>query len=166
MKCLPDKLQWLRSCGLLLVPIVLWNVAFFGYLPRPLNSEEFWRDIPPLLAATENISRVIVIAMPFLMPLDVKSRRQRIGLIVFLIGVAAYFASWLALMVYPSSAWSQSAMGFIAPAYTPFIWLVGIALIGERMFWLARYRWYAYLPIILIFEISHIAHTAIVFGRT
>jgi hypothetical protein len=41
-----------------------------------------------------------------------------------------YFASWLLLIVRPDAAWSRSAAGLLAPAYTPLIWLAGIALVG------------------------------------
>lgn len=44
------------SCGLLSVPILVWNIALTRFLPLPLASAEFWRDIPPLVAYGENAS--------------------------------------------------------------------------------------------------------------
>lgn len=37
---------YLRSCGLLLLPIFVWNAVLTRYLPRAWSSAEFWRDIP------------------------------------------------------------------------------------------------------------------------
>jgi hypothetical protein len=44
--------------------------------------------------------------------------------------VLIYFASWLPLIYARETAWSKSAAGLLAPAYTPLIWLAGIALVG------------------------------------
>ena len=46
------------------------------------------------------------------------------------LGNLVYFASWLPLIYRPEAAWSRSAAGPLAPAYTPQIWLADIALAG------------------------------------
>lgn len=72
--------RYLLSCGLLTVPILVWNVVFTPYLPPSLASAPFNRDIPTSLLLTENMLRVVVMVLPFLMPLDVASAAQRRGL--------------------------------------------------------------------------------------
>lgn len=50
---------WLRyvvSVGALTLPILAWNVVCTRYLPAPLASFEFNRDIPPLMRYCENCS--------------------------------------------------------------------------------------------------------------
>ena len=42
-------LHYVWSCGLLIVPILLWNVLFYRYLPPAFATNEFERDIPPLV---------------------------------------------------------------------------------------------------------------------
>jgi len=86
---------YLVSCGLLTIPILVWNIAFTRYLPPPLAPAEFWRDIPRIIVTGENVSRTLVSVLPFLMPLREEARRRRQGLAWFGIGVSVYFASWL-----------------------------------------------------------------------
>ena len=58
---------------------------------------------------------------------------------MYALGVLVYFASWLPLIYASDAAWSKSAAGLLAPAYTPLICLTGIALIGgSRPYALAR----------------------------
>ena len=95
--------RYVLSCGLLFVPVMLWDAAFTGLLPQPLSSEEFWRDIPPLVAYGENALRVIVIALPFLVPLDLSTAVQRRRLALFAIGLGVYFLAWLPLIAVPLS---------------------------------------------------------------
>lgn len=154
------------SCGLLLIPASVWNIALARYLPGSFAPAEFWRDIPEPLALTENGLRLAVFAFPFLMPLDVEARGRIGAWCVFVAGTFLYFASWLVLMLFPSSPWSMSALGFTAPAYTPAVWLLGIALIGRRVFWGRLYRWWMYATLALAFLAVHVTHTALIFVRT
>jgi hypothetical protein len=83
------------------------------------------------------------------MPLRWDTSQSKIGIAVYLIGLVVYFASWVPLMVAPTSTWSNSLIGFLAPAYTPLLWLVGIYLIGG---------WWPYLVLSLVFVSVHIGH--------
>jgi len=97
---------WLRyvlSCGLLTVPILVWNVVLTRFLPPALGSPEFWRDIPPLVAYGEHSLRLAVVVLPFLMPLDLATIAERRGLAVFVTGALVYFAAWIPLMIAPQS---------------------------------------------------------------
>ena len=69
-------------------------------------------------------------------------------------------------MMSPRSAWSTSAFGFAAPAYTPALFLIGMALLGSRLFWRQPYRWWFYLIASVGFLAAHIAHTLLVYART
>lgn len=160
-----SPLRLAKSCGLLLIPALCWNLAFADQLPAAFSKADFWNDIPPALAAVENGTRAAVFTLPFFMPLDIESPIQRRGLVLFVVGTLVYFASWLALIVWPSSAWSASAAGFLAPAYTPALWLLGLALIGRRIFWGRLYRWWFYLPVAALFLGAHVWHAAIIHGR-
>ncbi len=154
------------SCGLLLIPLSVWNIALTGSLPPSFAPAEFWRDIPVPLAFTENSLRLAVFILPFLMPLDLAAPGRIRALFVFAAGTLLYFASWLALILFPSSAWSSTALGFAAPAYTPALWLLGIALLGRQLFWGSFYRWWMYAALAIAFLAAHISHAALVFART
>jgi hypothetical protein len=154
------------SCGLLLIPALIWNVALIDRLPPAYAMSEFWRDIPVGLGFLENLFRTLVFGLPFLMPLDLSTSVARRALLVFTFGTLIYFGSWLALMAAPSSDWASSAFGFIAPAYTPALWLFGIAQLGRRLFWGNTYRWWVYLLVSAPFLTAHIWHTFIVYART
>ena len=110
-----------------------------------LASHEFSRDIPPLVAYGENTLRVVVMVLPFLMPLEVATLGQRRGVRLFVVGTIVYFLSWVPLMIVPQSPWSTSWVGFVAPAYTPLLWLAGLGLIGRRFYVPSAFRWWMYV---------------------
>lgn len=158
-------LRYVWSCGLLTVPIFAWNIIFTCYLPPALATDEFWRDIPPLVEYGENGFRFAIVVLPFLMPLEVTTVLQRRGLLLFAAGMILYFLAWIALMLFPHSEWSASWIGFLAPAYTPLIWLTGIGLVGRRLYWNLPYRWWIYEVLVCGFTLLHITHTGIVYAR-
>lgn len=158
--------RYALSCGLLLVPASLWNIALVDQLPSSFSPAEFWRDIPAPLAVAENSLRIAVFALPFFMPLNLATPGGKRALAVYAVGTLVYFASWLALILFPASRWSTSGLGFVAPAYTPVLWLLGIALVGRRLFWGGFYRWWMYLVLALAFLAAHVLHTAMVYARS
>lgn len=158
-------LRYTKNVGWLLVPVLLWNVALASRLPHGFSPAVFWFNIPPLLSAAENTLRMAVFALPFLAPLECGTKTQKVGLAVFGVGLVIYGASWIPLILVPHSAWSQSAAGFLAPSYTPVVWLLGLALLMQRLFWRVPYRWWIYLVLSAAFLAVHISHAALVFTR-
>ena len=161
----PSLLHYAKNVGWLLVPVLLWNAVLSSRLPRSFSPEVFRFNIPTLLSATENALRIAVFALPFFAPLELATRSQEVGIAVFCIGLTIYFLSWLPLIAAPDSRWSLSAVGFLAPAYTPLVWLLGMSLLMQRLFWQSPYHWWFYLILSIGFLVAHIAHTAIVFTR-
>lgn len=157
--------QYLVSCGLLIVPLLVWNVVFTRYLPPALASD-FNHGIPTPLLVAENVLRIAVMAPPFLMPLDIVSAVQRRGLWVFATGALLYVLAWIPLMTAPESAWSTSRAGFLAPAYTPVVWLVGLGLTGGRFYAPVPLTPRLYLILAVAFVLVHVAHADLVYART
>ena len=157
--------RYVLSCGVLTVPILLWNVMFTRFLPPALASTEFSQDIPPLVAYAENALRIVLMVLPFLMPLEVNTDGQRQGLLLFVFGTLLYFLAWVPLMIAPQSSWSTSWPGFVAPAYIPLVWLVGVGLIGRRLYVPSPYRWWMYVALACGFIAFHVTHTSIVYAR-
>lgn len=148
------------------IPILLWNLALTRHLPPELGSTEFWRDIPAVIRVPENVLRLAVSLLPFLMPLEIRSSAQRRGVLAFLSGLALYFGSWVALIAAPETAWSTSAIGFVAPAVTPLLWLCGIGMVGRRLYAPVAYNWWIYVILSAAFVSIHGTHALLVYFRT
>ena len=121
------------NCFWLLVPILAFNLLFTHQLPAAYQASVFWKDIPTLISIPENLLRTLVMILPIFMKLRISTKSQRLGLVTYLTGMLIYFASWTVLIISPQSAWSTSIFGFLAPAYTPIVWLIGIGLIGDEL---------------------------------
>jgi hypothetical protein len=160
------RVRYLVSCGVLTVPILVWNIVFTRFLPPELASSEFSRDIPPLVTYGENTLRVVVLVLPFLMPLKVATAGQRRGLWLFVVGTLLYFLAWVPLMSVPQSRWSTSWPGFLAPAYTPLIWLAGLGLTGRGLYRSWPFKPWIYIALACAFVAFHVTHTSIVYART
>ena len=106
------QVQWL-NCLCLMVPLLLWNI-FLG--PRLKDARITSDDhSTKWLLALENIFRMAAFILPLLIPLHLDSPIHKAGLILYVFGTMLYFASWLPLMLAPSSAWSNRPIGLFAP---------------------------------------------------
>jgi len=142
----------------LITPIMLWNMAYTNKLPKPFNTVEYDQGIPNSILFSENILRMILFSLPVLMSLRLNSIEQKTGILIYLIGVLIYFTSWFILVNYPENGWSTSLIGFIAPAYTPLIWLIGIGLIGSDLSIYNIYKPWIYFFLSTLFTIIHSYH--------
>lgn len=124
-------LTW-ANCFWLILPLLAWNILFGAKITQELITSD--AHSPAWLLGAENIFRLATFILPLflLLPRGVEwnSTLPKIGLVVYIIGMLIYFASWIPLMAAPQSAWSQSLPGLFAPRLTPLIWLVGVALIA------------------------------------
>jgi hypothetical protein len=146
------KLQ-LLNCFWLLIPIFVWNAIFASRL----SQEGFKSDagVPKPVLAAEQVLRIAVFIGPLFLPLRWQDPRSQAGLLLFSEGLLIYFASWLLLIYRPESTWSTSAAGLLAPAYTPLIWLAGIALVGGS---------WPYALLSLLFVGVHVYHNILAHG--
>ncbi len=157
--------KYLKNCFWLLIPILLWNLLFAAELPKYYQPEIFWKDIPQFIGTTENIFRIIIMVIPAFLVFSVETKSQHIGLWMYVIGAILYYLSWLILMYYPESNWSQSAIGFMAPAFTPILWLVGIGLVGRESFFKIKNTTLIYISLSILFTFFHCLHAFWVFQR-
>ncbi len=149
----------------LTIPILLWNILFANQLPAQYLPDIFWQAIPLPIQIGENFFRIMVFAMPVFFTINMTTKTQKQGMRWYVGGTAVYFLSWIPLMLAPESVWSQSIVGFMAPAYTPLLLFVGIGLLGERFYFSVRYRPIYYLFPAVLFTIFHCTHVAIIYGR-
>ncbi|MFT3894903.1 MAG: hypothetical protein QM730_25005 [Anaerolineales bacterium] len=158
--------HYLLNCLLLLLPIMAWNVIFANKLPRLYSPDIFEKNIPAFITLGENIFRLIIFILPLFMPIRIETQIQKFGLALYIAGTVIYFFSWFTHMYAPQSAWSLSLFGSLAPAYTPLIWLTGIALIGSTLYFASPYRSWMYITLSLIFVAFHLSHTFIAYQRS
>ncbi len=121
-------LTWL-NCFLLMVPLLVWNLVLSPRITDPRVTSD--ANSPGWLLASEHVTRILVFALPLLLPLQVKDEWGKAGLIIYICGTLLYFASWLPLMMSPGSIWSNSGIGLLAPRLTPFLSFLGIAIISS-----------------------------------
>ncbi|AIF68648.1 hypothetical protein PAP_01030 [Palaeococcus pacificus DY20341] len=158
-------MSYLASCFILLIPIFLWNVIFASKLPEPYQRSNFWSNIPKFIGIPEKTLRVIVFFLPLLFKLELNEPQQKIGFLLYVLGICVYFMSWLMQIYFPESSWSQSVFGFMAPAYTTIIWFVGIGLIGKSLFIKIPYHYSIYIILSVFFVVFHSIHSFIVYSR-
>jgi len=158
---------YLCNCFWLLVPILAFNLLFTRRLPPAYQAGVFGRAIPRAITVPENLLRTLVMLLPLVMQLRVSTPSQKLGLGLYLIGTLVYFASWGSLIVAPRCAWSTSPFGFMAPAYTPLLWLVGIGLVGDTLvFPLVAFSAWMYWALSALFLLFHNLHAGLVYSRT
>lgn len=157
--------KYLLNCVLFLLPVMLWDGLFTSRLPAAFQPDVFRSHIPVWLQYAENATRILVFALPLFMPLPINKLHRKAGFKIYLAGLALYFAAWIAQIDYPQSPWSQSLWGFMAPAYTPIIWLAGIALMADSFYCKLPYRRFYYLSVSAVFVVLHCWHTWLVWER-
>jgi hypothetical protein len=157
--------KFLLNAYVPLLPILVWNLLLTDRLPQILHPALFNQAIPLFIVIGENIFRSIIFTMPLAMQNDYRNKAGRAGVKLYLFGSLLYYASWLILIFFPQAHWSHSLFGLAAPAYTPFVWLVGIAYMANSYYFPLPYkRWHYFLPA-LAFSGFHLAHAYIVYAR-
>jgi hypothetical protein len=119
----------LLNCLWLILPLLAWNLLLGAHITQEAITSD--AHSPKWLLIAENIARLLVFALPLLLPLQMKNIYSKVGLLIYILGMLIYFSSWLPLLLAPGSAWSTSAAGLLAPRLTPFLSFLGIALIGN-----------------------------------
>ena len=119
----------LVNCFWLILPLLVWNLVLGPRITEPAILSD--AHSPKWLLIGENITRILVFALPLIIPLQIRDVWGKAGLAVYILGTLIYFASWLPLLLASASAWSTSPAGLLAPRLTPLLSFLGIALIGQ-----------------------------------
>jgi len=117
------------NCFWLILPLLIWNLVLGPRITQPAILSD--AHSPKWLLIAENITRILVFALPLIIPLQTKDVWGKADLAVYILGTLIYFTSWLPLLLAPNSAWSTSPAGLLAPRLTPFLSFLGITLIGQ-----------------------------------
>ena len=155
--------KYLVTTFLLCIPPIAWNLAFGGLLPEYYANLWFDSALSWLILIPEIFFRIAIVVLSFTMPLFIYTRVQYMGLVLYLGGLFLYFLSWRPLILFPSSEWSTSLIGFTAPIFAQVVLLSGIALIGYRWFLKYRFsRWY-FFSVSILYSIFRFLHVMMVY---
>jgi hypothetical protein len=155
--------QLLRNRFWLVMPMLVLNVALVNVLPGPLAPGSAGPDIPVWVSFLETVLRVVVLGAPLLMPLSLRETPSRPLFAVYVLGLGAYVGAWAAVVWAPTSAWSTSAVGFTALAWTSIILFLGIGLRSTLRF-VPGYRPWMYLGVAALFAAVHTVPMALIWA--
>ena len=117
------------NCFWLIVPLLVWNIAFGSKITQEAITSDAHSSA--WLLGAENLFRIATFFLPILLRMRVDDGLGKVGLAIYMIGILISLASWIPLMTAPQSAWSQSIPGLFAPRLTPWIALLGVALVAH-----------------------------------
>jgi hypothetical protein len=163
IKRIDPKLMLLRNGALLIIPPMIITFALWGALPAAYSPVIFWKNIPQWLGIFENIFRILAFSLPGILYFGKKEKGQSLGWNLYWGGLAVYLASYLMQIVLPDSGWSQSIIGFTAPAWSTMFWFAGIGLVCMRSWLPIPWHRAIYLLSAAIFLVFHIGHTGLVY---
>jgi len=146
-------LKYINNCFLFFIPILLFNILFFKKLPS-----HYLKNISHPIIIIETITRIITIAFSIIMAVNIQDKTGKIGLIIYIIGIIIYFTSYFIEIYFPNTLFGDTIIFILAPYWTSVIWLIGIGLLGNRLFVNIPYHFTVYLIISIIFATIHTIH--------
>ena len=146
-------IKYINNCFLLFIPILLFNILFFKKLPS-----HYLKNISHPIIIIETITRIIVIAFSMIMVMNIQNKMEKIGLIIYVIGIIIYFTSYFIEIYAVNTLFGRNIIFILSPYWTSIIWLIGIGLVGNRLFINIPYHFSVYLILSVIFTTIHTIH--------
>ena len=150
-----------NNCFWFFIPVIIFNIIFTKYLP-----EFYLKDIHHPIVTMEPVVRITTIALSAIMTIKLDNKIGKTGLIVYIIGVLIYFCSYFMVIKIPAIAFHNNLIVLLAPYWTSVLWLIGIGLLGNKLFINIPYHYTAYIIISIVFTIIHSIHGYICFSIT
>jgi hypothetical protein len=147
----------------LTLPPLLFSLGLMSILPTALTASQFNAGIPTTFLIAENTLRILIFTSPLLFTVGTTSRIQKNGLVLYLVGVLLYYLSYGTQNFFPQSAWSTSFVGFVGSAFLNIFWLIGLGMMGEEFYLLAKgsYRPAYFIVPSILFVTLHSLHAII-----
>jgi len=139
-------LKYINNCFLFFIPILIINILFFKKLPS-----YYLKNISHPIIIAETITRIITIAFSMIMAIDIKNKTGKIDLIIYIIGIIIYFTSYFIEIYAPNTLFGKNIIFILAPYWTSVIWLIGIGIVGNRLFVNIPYHFTVYLVLSITF---------------
>ena len=148
------------NCFLLFIPVILLNVLFTTYLP-----ECYLKNISHIIVPIETIVRFILIALSIIMSIEIKDRVGKTGILIYITGLMLYFVSYFILINCYKTVFCKNMIVQLSGYWTATIWLIGIGLIGKKLFIKIPYHYVLYITLSVLFGIIHTYHGYILLAR-
>jgi len=146
-------LKYINNCFLLFIPVLVFNILFFKKLPS-----HYLRTISHPIIIMETITRIITIAFSIIMAINIQSKTGKAGLIIYIIGILIYFTSYIIEIYFSDTLFGRNIFFVLSPYWTSVIWLIGIGLLGNRLFVNIPYHFIVYSILSIIFATIHTIH--------
>ena len=153
MSVLSKFFKYKYTCFWLFVPIIIFNIIFFQRLPS-----HYLRDISHYVVIIETITRILTIVFSLIMIIHLKEKIEKIGLILYIIGAFIYFLSYFAVIIFGNTLFGKNIIVVLAPYWTSVLWLIGIGLLGNKLFIKIPYHYSFYIILSIVFGIIHTYH--------
>ena len=92
------------------------------------------------------------------MEIKLDNKVGKIGFIVYIIGVLIYFCSYFIVIKLPVTSFNNNIAVLLAPYWTSVLWLIGIGLLGNKLFVIIPYHYIIYIVISIVFAMLHSIH--------
>jgi len=148
------------NCFLLFIPVILLNILFTKYLP-----ECYLKNISHIIVPIEITVRIILMALSTIMIIDVKDKVGKTGILIYITGLIIYFASYFILINCYETVVGENMILQLSGYWTAMIWLIGIGLIGKKLFVKIPYHYALYMILSVLFGIIHTYHGYILLTR-
>jgi len=142
-----------NNCFWFFIPIIIFNIIFTKYLP-----EFYLKKTNHPIVTIETAARIITIAFSVIMAIKSDNNIGKAGLVVYIIGVLIYFCSYFIVIKIPAISFHNNIIVLLAPYWTSVLWLIGIGLLGNKLFINIPYHYTAYIVISIVFTIIHSIH--------
>ena len=156
----PKIIQYLYSnCFLLFIPVILFDIAFAKYLPK-----QYLKNIPHIIVPIETAVRIVLIALSTIMKINLQDKKGKVGFGIYIAGLITYFVSYFVLINYADTAIGKNMILQLSGYWTATLWLIGIGLVGNRLYVKVPYHYAIYIILSILFGILHTYYGYILFA--
>jgi hypothetical protein len=148
-----------NNCFWFFIPVIIFNIIFTKYLP-----DFYLENIIHPIVTIETIARITTIAFSAIMTIKLDNKTGKVGLVLYVIGVFIYFCSYFIVIKIPAISFNNNFIVLLAPYWTSVLWLIGIGLLGNKLFINIPYHYVAYIILSIVFAIIHSIHGYICFS--
>ena len=147
------NVKFYKNCFYFFIPIILFDLIFTNYLP-----EQYLQTNSFTITLIENMLRILLIMLSIVMTVNLKDIKGKTGIGIYIIGLLLYFVSFFILINYADTRLGRNIVVQLSGYWTSIIWLFGIGLVGNKLFFKIPYHYTIYLTLSMLFGIIHTYH--------
>ena len=146
-------LKYCKNCFWFFIPVIIFNIIFTKYLP-----ENYLQNVSHVVVLLESITRISLIILSLVLQINTNNLLGKAGIKIYIIGLLIYFLSYYVIIKYSNTIFGQNMIVQLSGYWTSVLWLIGIGLIGNKIFLKIPYKWILYILISILFGIMHTYH--------